>query len=102
MDKEHDFFEAYSQSKLANVLFSLELARRYGPCGVTAVSLHPGGVKTNIFRHIRRRISLFSIMFNFFTPFFLLFAKDPKHGAQTIIYCALEDEIERLNGKYFM
>ncbi|KAK3884764.1 hypothetical protein Pcinc_010950 [Petrolisthes cinctipes] len=66
----------YNRSKLCNVLFSLELARRLEGSDVTANSLHPGYVKTDIM--------------------------DSELGAQTNIYLAVSDEVEGVSGRYFI
>jgi len=51
-DTDYDPFVAYGQSKLANGLFSREFARRLAHTSVTCNSLHPGVIKTNLFRHV--------------------------------------------------
>lgn len=61
-EKSYDEAKAYNQSKLANILFTKELARRLEGTGVTANALHPGIVDTDIFRHM----SFFS---NFFAGY---------------------------------
>lgn len=58
-EKSYDDAKAYSQSKLANILFTRELARRLEGTGVTVNALHPGIVDTELFRHM-----------GFFTNFF--------------------------------
>lgn len=86
---------AYGQSKLANVLFTYELARRLEGTGVTVNALHPGFVLTNlgrdngwlIHRIIRLAMRLKGI--------------SPKDGAQTILYLAASPEVEGVTGKYF-
>ncbi|BAN00428.1 SDR family NAD(P)-dependent oxidoreductase [Ilumatobacter coccineus] len=50
--REYDEWAAYGQSKTANVLFSVELERRFGPMGVHAVAVHPGGIHTDLGRHM--------------------------------------------------
>ncbi|VEL07210.1 unnamed protein product [Protopolystoma xenopodis] len=73
---------SYSRSKLANVMFAREFAERFTKnLGIIAVSLHPGLVRTEIFRH-----QWFSLDF---LPDFLI--KTPNQGCQTTLYCALED-----------
>lgn len=84
------------KGKLANVLFTKELAKKYGNCGITSVSLHPGVVRTEIFRHFVSKY-LVAMMY----PFIWLFLKDCKQGAQTTIYCAVNDDIVNHNGSYF-
>ncbi|KAK4312058.1 hypothetical protein Pmani_016487 [Petrolisthes manimaculis] len=85
----------YRRSKLCNILFSLELARRLEGSGVTANSLHPGVVKTDIL------ISYNTMLGRIFKLFLILWAKDVKLGAQTNIYLALSEEVEGVSGRYF-
>lgn len=90
--------KAYQQSKLANVLFSNELARRLEGTGVTSNSLHPGAVKTDLGRHVEAKFGplkylVYALLF--------LFIKTPKDGAQTSIYCAVDQSLEKVSGKYF-
>ena len=88
-------FAAYGQSKLANILFTRELARRLNGTGVTANSLHPGAIKTDIGRNLP--ISL-SIYFNYIMPHF---AKTSFEGAQTNIHVAVSEELDGVTGLYF-
>ena len=83
---------AYGQSKLANVLFTRELAKRYADDGVSSFSLHPGGVGTNIAGRGVLRKTLYRIFGGHMTP---------KRGAQTSIYLATEPGIEIHSGAYF-
>jgi len=89
-------FAAYGRSKLANILFTYELARRLAGSGVTVNALHPGGVATNIF----------STDFWIFGPLFKgivsLFTLTPEQGADNTIYLALAPEVEGITGKYFV
>lgn len=101
LEKRKDAVHAYGQSKLANILMTIELAKRYGDQGVTAVSLNPGAVKTNIFRNITTEFNRYSILYLIGGPFFMLFAKDAKQGAQTIIHCVVDDDVPKHNGKYY-
>ncbi|XP_069092082.1 retinol dehydrogenase 14 [Pleurodeles waltl] len=88
---------AYSRSKLANILFTRELARRLEGTGVTVNALHPGIVRTNLGRYIN--IPLLA------KPIFSLvswaFFKTPSEGAQTSIYLASSPEVEGASGLYF-
>ena len=64
-EKSYAKLQAYSQSKLANVLFTRSLAQRLKGTGVTTYSLHPGGINTELSRHINRFIvSLFKCTSN--------------------------------------
>lgn len=84
---------AYSQSKLANILFTQELARRLDPAQVTANCLHPGVVDTGLLQDYSG------------TPRALGFAlkvfKGTERGAQTSIYLATSPEVEGVSGQYF-
>lgn len=91
----YSFIKAYGQSKLANVMFTYELARRLEGTDVTANCLHPGGVSTNIFRDA----SLFLKPILFVGRAFL---KGPKRGAKTSVYLATSPEVEGVTGKYFV
>jgi NAD(P)-dependent dehydrogenase (short-subunit alcohol dehydrogenase family) len=96
-------FKAYQQAKLANILFSRELAVRYGHNGVTTASNHPGIVRSEIWeKAIGKNFSFTKVIFYFFLPLFYLITKDCRDGAQTIIHCALDDEIQEKNGQYFV
>src|SRR5450755_1131945 len=86
---------AYSQSKLANVLFTYELARRLDGTGVTAAVLHPGVVRTGFAAEDP------SPMWRVFLPLVRLFLKSTRKGAATSIYLAASPEVEGITGKYF-
>lgn len=93
-EKGFSGWKAYSRSKLANIYFTYELARRLEGTGVTANCLHPGFVATNFGRSNG----------GLFTPIFRLFqmgAISPEEGAQTSIYLASSPEVEGVTGKYF-
>ena len=83
--------KAYGQSKLANVLFAVELAKRLEGTGVTSNVLHPGGVDTDIVRDlpwlIRKIIGLIFI--------------SPEEGAKTTVMLASDPELESVTGKYY-
>jgi NAD(P)-dependent dehydrogenase (short-subunit alcohol dehydrogenase family) len=88
-------FKVYGQTKLANILFTYELARRLEGSGVTANCLHPGVIATG-FGH--NDGGLFNIALNLARPFL----KKPEQGADTSIYLASSPEVEGLNGQYFI
>jgi NAD(P)-dependent dehydrogenase (short-subunit alcohol dehydrogenase family) len=83
-EKSYSEVHGYSQSKLANVLFTRELSRRLKGTGVTVNCLHPGTINTNLSRHMNKM----SLLFNKFLvkPFLFLFFKTPKAGAQTTVF----------------
>ena len=85
---------AYSCSKLCNILFTRELARRLHGTGVTANCLHPGFVATRFADESGGLISRLAWLAKFF-------AISPTEGAQTIIYLASSPEVANVTGKYF-
>jgi len=85
---------AYGQSKLANVVFTYELARRLTGTGVTANCLHPGAVNTNFFDNVK---GLFGLLTTIGRPFL----RSPEKGAETVIWLASAPEVEGISGKYF-
>jgi len=93
---KYESFKAYGQSKLANILFTKELARRGEGSRVDFFSLHPGSVKTDLFRHNKQTMNrCFNLMFK---PFLFLM-KTPESGAQTSLHCILEDGL--VSGGYY-
>lgn len=87
----------YSRSKLANVLFTRELARRLEGTGVTANSLHPGTVRTG-WAGDGDSQGLMAIGMRIARPFFI----GPAKGAETSIYLASSPEVEGVSGRYFV
>ena len=87
--------QAYSQSKLANVMFTYELARRLDGTGVTATVLHPGVVRTAF--AAEDPSALAKVMITVSRPFL----KTPAQGAATSIYLATAPEVEGVTGQYF-
>ena len=95
--KTYDRKEAYGRSKLANLLFTYELARKLAHTPITANALHPGGVATNlgknngmiswtrhwVFYLMRRQLIL------------------PSKAAETITFLAVSDAVKGVSGKYF-
>uniref|UniRef100_UPI0037E95C67 dehydrogenase/reductase SDR family member 13-like isoform X2 n=1 Tax=Semicossyphus pulcher TaxID=241346 RepID=UPI0037E95C67 len=88
-------FQKYCHSKLCNVLFTIELAKRLEGTDVTCYSLHPGVIKTELGRYTGFLWRL--VMAPIATPFFA----DAESGAQTTLHCSLEPGIEHLSGHYF-
>jgi NAD(P)-dependent dehydrogenase (short-subunit alcohol dehydrogenase family) len=90
-EKSYSGFKAYSLTKLCNILFTNELARRLQGSGVTANSMHPGFLATGIFREAAP-----------FIQFLVrLAAGKPEKGANAILYLASSPELEGVSGKYF-
>ncbi len=86
---------AYSQSKLANVMFTYELARRLAGTGVTATVLHPGVVRTSF--GTEDQAAYLAVMIRVAR----LFMKTPAQGAGTPIYLASSPEVEGITGRYY-
>jgi retinol dehydrogenase-14 len=86
---------AYSQSKLANLLFTYELARRLKGTPVTANALHPGVVSTSFGGEDPASVQ------RVFIPFLRPFMKTAAQGAATSIYLASAPELEQVSGRYF-
>jgi NAD(P)-dependent dehydrogenase (short-subunit alcohol dehydrogenase family) len=91
---------AYAQSKLANVLFTYELARRLEGSGVTATVLHPGFVATN-FAHNNNEGWTGKIASSAVKVLQRIVARTPEKGAETSIYLATSPEAEGVTGEYF-
>ncbi|KAG5558620.1 hypothetical protein RHGRI_008533 [Rhododendron griersonianum] len=87
---------AYGQSKLANVLHANELSRRLKEDGaeITANSLHPGPVTTNLFRHHSFVEGLVSKLGSYVL-------KNVQQGAATTCYVALHPQVKGITGEYF-
>lgn len=82
---------AYSNSKLALILFTKVLARTLKDKKITVKTLHPGLVRTNIFRNLPKSI----------VKIILLGALTPEEGARTSIFLATSDEVTSISGEYF-
>jgi len=85
---------AYGRSKLCNILFTRELARRLAGTGVTANCLHPGFVRTNLGQRGGG-------VFGGLVRLAMLFAGSPERGARTIVYLAGSPEVAQVSGGYF-
>lgn len=88
---------AYGQSKLANLLFTFELARRLEGAGVTANCLHPGVVHTGLWNGSP---GLSGRVADLLTALARPFVRTPEQGAATIVYLAGAPELEGVSGKY--
>ncbi|KAJ6633432.1 Retinol dehydrogenase 12 [Pseudolycoriella hygida] len=95
-EKSYRKYKAYSQSKLANVLFTRALAKRLEGTAVTVNAVHPGIVKTKLGRYLSH-----SYIRDAVRPISQFFFKSPRSGAQTTLAVALDPELEKVTGKYF-
>jgi retinol dehydrogenase 14 len=87
-------FPVYGMTKLANIMFTFELAERLDGTGVAATCLHPGSVGTNFGQNNRGPMALF---FRTFKPFM----RSPEQGADTLVWLASSPEVDGVSGKYF-
>jgi WW domain-containing oxidoreductase len=88
-------FSAYGRSKLANVLFTKQLAKHLVGTPHTANSLHPGVIATNLGRHMNPLIGVLFAVFGFWAM------KNIAQGAATNCYLAAHPDVEGINGKYY-
>ncbi len=95
LTKGYNVVKAYSQSKLANVLFTRELARRLKDKGITVNCCHPGAVATNM--GVDRNTGFGKTITGLLRPFFLT----PREGADTAIFLAMDDSVKDISGEYF-
>lgn len=94
---EHRYqgFTRYGQSKLANILFTLEAARRLADTGVTANCFHPGFVATGFGRN---NPGFPNVVLGLLRPFI----RRPEQGADTLVWLAASPEAGRFSGQYFV
>ena len=89
-------FWTYGVSKLMNIMFTYELARRLEGMGVTANVLHPGFIETGFGKNNGKLMSgIMSILHK-------VMAKSPTVGAETSVYLAASPEVKGINGKYWV
>jgi NAD(P)-dependent dehydrogenase (short-subunit alcohol dehydrogenase family) len=96
-EKSYGAFKVYSRSKLANILFANELARRLDGSGVTVNALHPGVVRTGFAGSDDIKSIFGRIAYTLMRPFFI----GPERGAETSIYLASAPELEGKTGGYY-
>ncbi|MDZ7844933.1 MAG: SDR family oxidoreductase [Anaerolineales bacterium] len=94
LKEDYSPMKAYGRSKLANLYFTYQLARRLTDGGVTINALHPGLVSTNFAREGKSWL-------RFIMPLVQVFAKSPQEGAETSVYLAASPRVEGVSGKYF-
>ena len=91
-EKNYRGFRAYGKSKLANVLFTYELAARLAGSGITANCLHPGAVATDLLRKLPW------LLYALISPFLLT----PEQGAATQLLLASSPQVEGVSGGYYV
>jgi retinol dehydrogenase-12 len=85
-------FPEYAVSKLCNVLFTRELARRWADRGVTTYALHPGVVATRIWRQVPQPLRWLGLQL----------MTSPEEGAETTVYCATAPALAASSGRYYI
>lgn len=95
LEKGYSIIRSYAQSKLCNVLFTYELARRLAGKNITVNCVHPGAVGTNM--GVDRKTGFGRSLLRFLSLFFL----SPEQGADTAVYLVLSEEVAAVTGKYF-
>jgi len=95
-ERSYSSFGPYGNSKLANILFTTELARRLEGTGVTANALHPGLTSTGFGQNNP------GLLMKIMGAVIPLVARSPKKGAETSIYLASSPEVQSITGKYFV
>jgi retinol dehydrogenase 14 len=92
--KKYRGFPVYGMTKLANIMFTYELAERLKGTGVTATCMHPGAVNTRFGTNNRGPMT---ILFRLSKPFM----RTSEQGADTVIWLAASPEVEGLSGRYY-
>ncbi len=92
--KKYRGFPVYGMTKLANIMFTYELAERLKGTGVTATCMHPGAVNT---RFGTNNSGPMTILFRAFKPFM----RTPDQGADTVIWLASSPDVEGASGRYY-
>jgi NAD(P)-dependent dehydrogenase (short-subunit alcohol dehydrogenase family) len=95
-ERSFSSFGPYGNSKLANILFTTELAHRLEGTGVTVNALHPGLVNTGFGKNNP------GLLMKIMGAIIPLIARSPEKGAQTSIYLASSPEVQTITGKYFV
>ena len=100
-NKEYDAYQAYANSKLAIVLYALDLARRLGGTGVSAFSVHPGWIRSNLIASSGGAVGKF-VQNVLMRPFAgVLGTMSWFEGAQSTLHCLLDDDAPNHSGKYY-
>ncbi|OPX44376.1 (S)-1-phenylethanol dehydrogenase [Ruminiclostridium hungatei] len=95
LTRGYNVMSAYGQSKLANLLFTRELARRLEGTGITVNCAHPGAVATSM--GVDRKTGFGKSLTGLLKPFF----QTPEQGAGTALFLALDPSVKEVSGEYF-
>ena len=94
-ERNYGLRQSYGQSKLANILFTYELARKLDGTNVAANCLHPGAIGTGLGKNN-------GLLGRIIVPIVGLVLKTPEQGARTSVYLASSPDVEGVNGKYYV
>jgi NAD(P)-dependent dehydrogenase (short-subunit alcohol dehydrogenase family) len=97
--RDYDPFGAYGQSKTANVLFAVEATRRWAKDGIAANALMPGGIATELQRHVGGAAYIEQAVERYRQAGSVL--KTPEQGAATSVLLATSPQLEGIGGRYF-
>lgn len=95
--RAYNGMQAYSETKLGNILFTYELARRLEGTGVMVNCVHPGVFKSNFGQNTTGQPLMFRLMMPLFRPFMA----EADRAAERVLYLATSPEVEGISGKYF-
>ncbi|RZC35106.1 adh short and/or KR domain containing protein [Asbolus verrucosus] len=95
LDRFPGNYQAYPHSKLCNILFTIELAKKLKGTEVTTYSAHPGTANTDIFNYVQGPLTIIVLLFKKY------FFKTVEEAAQTPIYCSVAKGIEKYSGEHF-
>jgi len=96
-ERGFDPIEAYCKSKLANVLFTYQLAQRLGGTGITVNCVHPGTIRTGLVDEVLRSKWFLRPL----APFVPRFLPGPEKGAEAVLHVAASPDLADVSGKYF-
>jgi light-dependent protochlorophyllide reductase len=96
--RKYSNFDAYSEAKVANILYAMELGKRLEGTGVTTASVHPGWARSNFGKNVG---SLYRVIFAIVGPFTRMASDSNEESAQTSLHVLLSDDAPKHSGAYF-
>ncbi len=99
LERKYGVMRSYGQSKLANILFASELAKRTQDSGIISTSIHPGGVATNFGRY---NPGIRGAIWRGLTTLSKVAMRSPERGAETVVWLASSPDATADNGAYFV
>jgi NAD(P)-dependent dehydrogenase (short-subunit alcohol dehydrogenase family) len=99
LERKYGVMRSYGQSKLANILFASELAKRTQDSGIISTSIHPGAVATNFGRY---NPGIRGAIWRGLTTLSKVAMRSPERGAETVVWLASSPDATADNGAYFV